>query len=128
MLSVISLGTDLKRHLHGTMPRLALGTIIVLPLLYGALYLWAFWDPFGQVGKIPVALVNEDRGAIAQGQELRAGDQVATSLLGSGQLNLRQAINLANDIGLGRYWKASGKWPDFCADSSLPYRCQDLAK
>src|ERR1700687_5437625 len=90
MVSAIAMGTDFNQYLPGTLPRMALGAIIVLPLLYGALYLWAFWDPFDQVGKMPVALVNEDRGAIAQGQELRAGDQVAAALLGSGQLNLRQ--------------------------------------
>jgi tetratricopeptide (TPR) repeat protein len=37
-------------------------------------------------------------------------------------------MTLANTIGLGRYWKASGKWPDFCAEPGLPYKCQDLAR
>ena len=35
---------------------------------------------------------------------------------------------LAHDIGLTAYWKASGKWPDFCAEPGVPYRCQDLAR
>jgi putative membrane protein len=106
MLSAISLGTDFKRYLHGTMPRLALVTMIMLPLLYGALYLWAFWDPFDRVGKMPVALVNEDRGAIAQGQELRAGDQVAAALLSSGQLSLRQvsAEQATEGVSRGTYY------------------------
>lgn len=37
MLAGMSLGTDLKRYPRGTMPRLALITIILLPLLYGAM-------------------------------------------------------------------------------------------
>jgi putative membrane protein len=37
MLAGMSLGTDLKRYSRGTMPRLALITIILLPLLYGAM-------------------------------------------------------------------------------------------
>src|ERR1700687_664074 len=122
MLSAFSLGTEFKRYLHGTMPRMALGTIIVLPLLYGALYLWAFWDPFDQVGKMPVALVNEDRGAIAQGQELRAGDQVAAALLGSGQLNLRQvsAEQAAEGVSRGTYYFSITLPADFSAAVASP--------
>src|SRR3954462_10592472 len=84
----MSLGTDLKKYSRGVLPRVALVTIILLPLLYGAMYLWAFWNPFNAVDKVPVALVNTDRGAVVQGQELRAGDQVTDALLKSGQLDL----------------------------------------
>jgi hypothetical protein len=31
---------------------------------------------------------------------------------------------LANKFGLPQYWRATGKWPDFCDDSGLPYNCQ----
>jgi putative membrane protein len=106
MLAGMSLGTDLKRYSRGTMPRLALITIILLPLLYGAMYLWAFWNPFAAVDKVPVALVNEDRGAFAQGQELRVGDQVADALLNSGQLDLHveSAENAAKAVADGKYY------------------------
>ena len=121
-MSAISLGTEFKRYLHGTMPRLALVTIIVLPLLYGALYLWAFWDPFGHVNKIPVALVNEDRGAVAQGHELRAGDQVAAALLGSGQLSLHQvsAEQAAEGVSRGTYYFSITLPDDFSAAVASP--------
>lgn len=90
MLAGMSLGTDLKRYSRGTMPRLALITIIVLPLLYGAMYLWAFWNPFAAIDKIPVALVNEDTGASVSGNQVRAGDEVTHALVDSGQLDLHQ--------------------------------------
>ena len=86
----MSLGTDLTRYFRGLVPRVAVITVIVMPLLYGAMYLWAFWDPFAQVSKVPVALVNEDRGAQAQGEPLRAGDEVARALVDSGQLKLTE--------------------------------------
>ncbi|MGH3639246.1 MAG: YhgE/Pip family protein [Mycobacterium sp.] len=106
MLAGMSLGTDLKRYSRGTMPRVALVTIILLPLLYGAMYLWAFWNPFAAVDKVPVALVNEDGGAIAQGQELRAGDEVAGALLKSGQLDLhpQSAESAAKGVADGTYY------------------------
>lgn len=106
MLAGMSLGTDLKRYSRGTMPRVALATIIVLPLLYGAMYLWAFWNPFAAIDKVPVALVNEDRGATALGHPLHAGDQVAESLLASGQLDLHEtsAAEAANGVSDGTYY------------------------
>lgn len=34
--------------------------ISILPLIYAGLYLWAFWDPYGKMENLPVAIVNED--------------------------------------------------------------------
>ena len=103
MLAGMSLGTDLKRYSRGVMPRVALVTIILLPLLYGAMYLWAFWNPFAAVDRVPVALVNEDSGTVALGQPLRAGDEVAGALLKSGQLDLHpmSAENAAKAVAAG---------------------------
>jgi len=33
-------------------------------------------------------------------------------------------IALADKNGLAGYWRATGKWPDFCAEPSLPYDCK----
>ena len=88
MFAVFSPGSDLKRYYRGRMPRLALVVIVLMPLLYGALYLWAFWNPFAAADKIPVALVNEDVGAVVMGEKLDAGKQVADGLLASKQLDL----------------------------------------
>ncbi len=90
MLAGMSLGTDLKRYSRGVLPRIALITIVLMPLLYGAMYLWAFWNPFAAVNKVPAALVNADQGADVSGKPLRAGDQVAKALQDSGQLLLHE--------------------------------------
>ncbi|MEV0095697.1 YhgE/Pip domain-containing protein [Streptomyces sp. NPDC050738] len=71
---------ELKRFGRGRMPRAALVALLLLPLLYGALYLWSFWDPYGRLDKIPVALVNTDRGATAAGTDIRAGDDITRGL------------------------------------------------
>ncbi|MFF0449540.1 YhgE/Pip family protein [Streptomyces sp. NPDC004609] len=71
---------ELKRFGRGRLPRAALVAIVLLPLLYGALYLWSFWDPHGQLDRVPVALVNEDEGATADGKKLTAGDEIADGL------------------------------------------------
>jgi putative membrane protein len=71
---------ELKRFGRGRLPRAALVALLVLPLLYGALYLWSFWDPYGRLDRIPVALVNEDKGAKAGGKKVTAGDDIVDGL------------------------------------------------
>ncbi|MET8676521.1 YhgE/Pip domain-containing protein [Streptomyces sp. NPDC004647] len=71
---------ELKRFGRGRLPRAALAALLLLPLLYGALYLWSFWDPYGRLEKIPVALVNSDKGATAQGKKIEAGDDIVRGL------------------------------------------------
>ncbi|GGL85114.1 membrane protein [Streptomyces fumigatiscleroticus] len=71
---------ELRRFGRGRLPRAALVALLVLPLLYGALYLWSFWDPYGRLDRIPVALVNDDQGAKADGERLTAGDDITEGL------------------------------------------------
>ena len=122
MLAGLSLGTDLKKYSRGLLPRIALVTIILMPLLYGAMYLWAFWNPFAEVNKVPVALVNEDAGAVAQGMPLRAGDEVADALMKSGQLDLRQvsAADAAAGVASGKYYFSITLPTEFSADVASP--------
>lgn len=122
MLAGMSLGTDLKKYSRGLLPRIALITIILMPLLYGAMYLWAFWNPFAEVNKVPVALVNEDRGASAQGQKLEAGDQVAAALKASGQLDLHEmsAQDAADGVASGKYYFSITLPQDFSESIASP--------
>ncbi|WP_327428059.1 YhgE/Pip domain-containing protein [Streptomyces sp. NBC_01236] len=71
---------ELRRFGRGKLPRAALAALLLLPLLYGALYLWSFWDPYGRLDRIPVALVNDDKGAVAAGRKVTAGDDITKGL------------------------------------------------
>ncbi|WP_460064635.1 YhgE/Pip family protein [Streptomyces sp. YKOK-I1] len=71
---------ELRRFGRGKLPRAALVALLLLPLLYGALYLWSFWDPYGRLDRIPVALVNDDKGATADGRRITAGDDITRGL------------------------------------------------
>ncbi|MER6009194.1 YhgE/Pip domain-containing protein [Streptomyces bluensis] len=81
---------ELRRFGRGKLPRAALVSLLLLPLLYGALYLWSFWDPYGRLDRVPVALVNDDKGATAGGERLTAGDDIAERLLDSGVFDWRE--------------------------------------
>ncbi|MFI9647533.1 YhgE/Pip family protein [Streptomyces sp. NPDC052040] len=71
---------ELKRFGRGRLPRAALVALLLLPLLYGGLYLCSFWDPYGRLDRIPVALVDDDKGATADGQKITAGEDLVKGL------------------------------------------------
>jgi len=52
---------ELKRIFKSKLLTATLVAVIILPLIYGILYLWAFWDPYGKMENLPVAIVNEDK-------------------------------------------------------------------
>ncbi|AGZ45479.1 YhgE/Pip domain-containing protein [Actinoplanes friuliensis] len=75
-------GFELRRFLRGRLPVAALVVLAVIPLLYGALYLYAFWDPYGRLNHIPAALVVEDVAATASdGTKVDAGHDLADELI-----------------------------------------------
>ncbi|MDJ0320482.1 YhgE/Pip domain-containing protein [Pseudarthrobacter sp. PS3-L1] len=74
--------SELKRMTGGILPKLTIVALTMVPLLYGAVYLYANWDPYGNLDKIDAALVVQDAGATAaDGTELRAGQTVADNLV-----------------------------------------------
>ena len=117
MLAGMSLGTEIRRYSRGTLPRIAVVAMVLLPLLYGALYLWAFWNPFGEVNKMPAALVNLDKGADNDGKKINAGDQVAAALKKSGELNLTEmsADDARRGVADGDYYFSITLPEDFSA-------------
>jgi putative membrane protein len=118
MLSFTSTGTELRRFRRGLLPRLAVAAMILVPLLYGALYLWAFWDPTGNLDRLPVALVNADTGATLDDEPLDAGQQVTDQLVDSGDLDWRltDAEDAAAGVADGTYYFAVTIPADFSTD------------
>ncbi|MDQ0147458.1 MULTISPECIES: YhgE/Pip domain-containing protein [Pseudarthrobacter] len=74
--------SELKRMTGGLLPKLTILALTMVPLLYGAVYLYANWDPYGHLNNLDAALVVEDSGATnADGTRLEAGTKVADSLV-----------------------------------------------
>ncbi|GLW73764.1 ABC transporter [Kitasatospora phosalacinea] len=94
------------RRFRGPLRRLVPLLLCLIPLLYGAMYLWANWDPYGKTDRIPVAVVNLDRPAVAEGgRPVDAGAQLVEQLKASGTFGWRFVDAGAADAGLreGRY-------------------------
>ncbi|MGX1900451.1 YhgE/Pip family protein [Thermolongibacillus altinsuensis] len=54
--------------------------VLFIPLLYSGMFLWAFWDPYDHLDELPVAVVNNDKGAAFNGEELHIGDDLVEKL------------------------------------------------
>ncbi|QHC20978.1 YhgE/Pip domain-containing protein [Streptomyces sp. GS7] len=97
---------ELRRFGRGKLPRLGLVALMLIPLLYGALYLCSFWDPYSRLDKIPVALVNEDQGATADGRKLTAGADLARNVKDSKTFDWKEvsAKDAAKGLEEGKYY------------------------
>lgn len=71
--------TELRRFRGGLLGLLPIG-LLLLPLLYGGLYLWANWDPYGRLDQIPVAVVNTDKPVTAEGRKVNGGELLVEQL------------------------------------------------
>lgn len=87
MIPSMKAGNELRRFMRSKMGKATLVSITLMPLLYSALYLWSFWNPFGNLADLPVALVNSDRGAVVDGRAMNAGDEVARGMVDNESLD-----------------------------------------
>lgn len=69
--------------------RVSVTAIIIVPLLYSLLYLYAFWDPYNRLTDMPVAVVNMDKGAIKDGQNVNYGNDFVDKLKDNKQVGWR---------------------------------------
>ncbi|MGY5007642.1 YhgE/Pip family protein [Streptomyces sp. 900105755] len=108
---------ELRRFGRGRLPRAALVALLVLPLLYGALYLWSFWDPYGRLDRVPVALVNDDKGATASGKRITAGDDIVAGLRDSKSFDWHEvsAAEARRGVENGTYYLSLTVPADFSA-------------
>lgn len=122
MLAGLAFGSEIKRFGRSRLTRVAIVVLMLLPLVYGALYLWAFWDPFGHTNKMPVALVNSDRGAVVSGQQFNAGAEIAKSLTADGGLDWHvvDSPEARNGVDHGKYYFMVELPPDFSAAIASP--------
>ncbi|MFG2980385.1 YhgE/Pip family protein [Streptomyces sp. NPDC048258] len=106
---------ELKRFGRGKLPAAALVALLLIPLLYGALYLCSFWDPYKRLDKVPVALVNADKGTTVDGKRIDAGGEIAKKLHDSKTFDWREvsAGEAAKGLEKGTYYLSLTMPADF---------------
>ncbi|WP_427004774.1 YhgE/Pip family protein [Pseudarthrobacter sp. H2] len=116
--------SELKRMTGGLLPKLTILALAMVPLLYGAVYLYANWDPYGKLNQIDAALVVQDSGATsADGTRLEAGRTVAKNLADGHVFNWQTVSDPAEaDQGVrsGKYAFALKIPQDFSANLVSP--------
>jgi putative membrane protein len=105
------------RRFRGPLPRLVPLGLAVIPLLSAAVYLWSVWDPYGQLDRIPVAVVNQDRPVTSRGEVVDAGELLVEQLQQDRFFDWRFVAEPQASSGLrdGRYAFTITVPPDFSA-------------
>ncbi|WP_410651092.1 YhgE/Pip family protein [Amycolatopsis sp. cmx-4-54] len=76
---------ELRRLSSGTLPKLAMAALVLVPLLYASFYLYANYDPYSRLDKLPAAVFTSDTGAKdSAGAERNVGREVTDELVKSG--------------------------------------------
>ncbi|WP_130865454.1 YhgE/Pip domain-containing protein [Acidipropionibacterium timonense] len=60
--------------------KLGLFFVLIIPLLYGGIYLHANWNLYGNTSKVPIAVVNLDQPVTYDGKTVAGGDELEKNL------------------------------------------------
>ncbi len=69
-----------KKLLHNKILLVVLIAIIAIPTIYTTLFLGSMWDPYGNLDKLPVAVVNHDQPAQYEGKTMDIGKNLVKNL------------------------------------------------
>ncbi|HLR57695.1 MAG TPA: YhgE/Pip domain-containing protein [Beutenbergiaceae bacterium] len=109
--------SEIARHSR-PLNRLAVIFLLIVPTLYGALYLWSNWDPYGDLDQVPVAVVNEDEPVTVDGTDIAAGEELVDKMLEEPVFGwqVTDAKDAADGLESGRYYITITIPEDFSAN------------
>lgn len=112
----------------GLLPKLTVLALMVIPLFYGAVYLYANWDPYANMQGIKAGIVNLDEGAKTEEKVLHVGDTVSDQLIEDGTFSWHRQETLGQataKVNSGELSFALAIPKDFSASLASP---QDFDK
>ncbi|PLS02268.1 YhgE/Pip domain-containing protein [Neobacillus cucumis] len=80
MKAFASLKSEFLRIIRTRKLLIAIIGVMTIPVLYSGTYLWAFWNPYAHLDRMPVAVVNHDEGANYNGDNLTIGKDLVKNL------------------------------------------------
>ena len=98
----------------------SLAVISFIPIMYSGFFLGSIWDPYGQTKNLPVAFVNEDKGAQLNGQMLNIGQSVEQKLKNNHDLGWEFVNKQQADSGVssGHFYAVVTVPADFSAKAA----------
>ena len=99
---------------------LSMAVISFIPIMYSGFFLGSIWDPYGQVKNLPVAFVNEDKGAQLNGRTLNIGQSVEQKLKNNYDLGWEFVNKQQADSGVssGHFYAVVTVSADFSAKAA----------
>lgn len=79
--------TDLKNISTNWVALILIGGLTFLPSLYAWFNIAAMWDPYSKTGDLPVAIVNEDAGAMVRDEAIDVGETLVSELKSNDSLD-----------------------------------------
>lgn len=97
-----------------------MAVILLIPAIYAGMFLSSMWDPYGDISKLPVAVVNQDVSVDYQDKTLSVGDSLETSLENSDAMDFHVTDEVTAENGLknGTYYMVITIPEDFSENAS----------
>ncbi|MFD2613825.1 YhgE/Pip family protein [Paenibacillus gansuensis] len=108
MKGIQQFGRELKAIVTNRKSLIQITAVLLIPMLYSGMLSGAFWDPYGHLDRLPVAVVNQDRGAVYEGKQLHIGEDLVDELKESKDFHWEFVDKAKADQGLqnGDYYMA----------------------
>jgi putative membrane protein len=118
MIKTVKLATYELRRFKGPLPIVALLFLLLVPTLYGALYLWSNWDPYGKLDQVPGAVVNQYVPVEVNGKTVDAGNRLVAELQANTIFDWQfvDEEQAAEGLAQGEYYMVITVPPDFSAN------------
>ncbi len=80
--------------------------ILLIPAIYAGMFLSSMWDPYGEISKLPVAVVNKDVAVAYNGKTLSVGENLVSSLKSNDAMDfhITDEVTAANGLKDGKYY------------------------
>lgn len=80
--------------------------IMIIPTIYTTIFLGSMWDPYGEIDKLPVAIVNNDKSVVYEDKTMDVGKELVDNLKENNSLDFNFVDNDVAKSGLenGTYY------------------------
>ncbi|MEH7109046.1 YhgE/Pip domain-containing protein [Bacillus sp. JJ1764] len=103
-MSVFSLFIkEWARIFKNKMTLISIIALFFIPILYSGMFLWSFWDPYGHLERMPVAVVNNDKPATMDNQTLKVGDDLVKKLRENKEFDWKFVDENTAQLGLKKH-------------------------
>ncbi|WP_297519017.1 YhgE/Pip domain-containing protein [uncultured Clostridium sp.] len=97
---------DIKSIFTNPIALLIIVGLCIIPSLYAWINIKAAWDPYSNTGTLPVAVINEDKGATLAGKNINIGDGIIDELHSNDKIGWKFVSKEEGNVGLvdGKYY------------------------